>query len=150
MHAAGQVQMSLTREAVVWKRGILVMPLIVNKLVKAMQAGLFLLSTACLLLWMTGRSHCACCVLPYVSSLYTDLPCCYIAPTLAHVSARVDCGFMQLCTVQYAADNMTTRDPIESHVYRCLPELCFVSPCEHFKSISAHTAYVHTGIYLHK
>ena len=36
---AGRVQMSLIAEAVMWKRGILVMPPIVNKLVKAMQVG---------------------------------------------------------------------------------------------------------------
>ncbi len=34
---AGQVQISLIAEAVMWKRGILVMPPIVNQLVKAMQ-----------------------------------------------------------------------------------------------------------------
>ena len=36
MHA-GRVQVSLIAEAVLWKRGILVMPPIVNKLVQAMQ-----------------------------------------------------------------------------------------------------------------
>ena len=34
---AGKVQISLIAEAVLWKRGILVMPPIVNQLVKAMQ-----------------------------------------------------------------------------------------------------------------
>ena len=37
--SAGRVQISLAAEAVIWKRGILVMPPIVNKLVKAMQVG---------------------------------------------------------------------------------------------------------------
>lgn len=34
---AGRVQVSLIAEGVLWKRGILVMPPIVNKLVRAMQ-----------------------------------------------------------------------------------------------------------------
>ncbi len=43
---AGQVQISLIAEAVMWKRGILVMPPVVNQLVKAMQVSpaLFALS----------------------------------------------------------------------------------------------------------
>lgn len=37
VHGAGRVQVSLIAEAVLWKRGILVMPPIVKKLVQAMQ-----------------------------------------------------------------------------------------------------------------
>ena len=55
---AGQVQISLIAEAVMWKRGILVMPPIVNQLVKAMQVSpaLFDLSASVMLCQSSGTA----------------------------------------------------------------------------------------------
>ncbi len=55
---AGQVQISLIAEAVMWKRGILVMPPIVNQLVKAMQVSpaLFAMSANVMLCQSSGAA----------------------------------------------------------------------------------------------